>query len=927
MSMNSRFYLSTFLALHIVMFIFSASNATELFRQQQNTSSQLTGGPISGAAKTSTDSTLVMGPWGSGADYNGQFQAPNGEIFTCQWNGWTSEDNTAVEVELWHASTYNAANLNGHGEGNIAAWCGSLEYESCGDDDPDGGYGNNVIEQLVWETEIADPSQPVQISIDAWLNFKVEPDYDFVHVGCFVGENRAKSEIALFTGVGENVQLQETFTYQPGDFVGDQSNLVSLYIQVTSDGAWSAEDCLYQNNGAVQIDDITVNVDDGAIIYFEDFENGDLGQWAPETIISVGDFANLRHNLADIDPCFSNNSCMVNFVDDGLVVPGTGGSNCISFCYGPGGYVVNSSGGLAGPDYHLNNSVVSPIMSWPENAPAGCILEFDIYLHEMLGNASAGIFSTWHFRSTASNNPADIENATWHSDDFILYGEGYRRAHHDVSHHIEPGAKFVQMRLGVYEVGYLWGWYGNDTSPAPYYDNVRVTAYEIGGPAMESREIDLANDGFPSNGTFDFVNPGNNSVRFDMARSIGDDPAFQVDPGDSVVIWAYPGREGATITEMPLMHYRVKPNTIFDPYRNSGLPLLGTITGTPARWPDGTVSTGRFFFDLPDTGFFFPGDVMHYYFTATDEIENLDPQTSILPADTLGFSQMDDALAYNQSFAFRALPSVLTLDEEDFTTPDILLWDDLGVDSSRPNWHLALDHALGSRGSVGVGYDVFYTNSPSSGLENGLGHKATAAQLDAYSVIFYASGNLSLPTLGQVLESSGNTPNLDVLDSWLRLGQKNMFIAGDNLASSLSFSSSQGQAFISDWLGVEVVSDIIFPYITGQKTPLVQTLPSNPVLFWADSWIAYGGCPNINSFDAVQAYNGGQRLAEFLAPDGSSGSYPYSAATLKVVPEFDSKIISLPYDLSFVWDNTNPAKDSADIPARAKIVRERLPEA
>ena len=84
--------------------------------------------------------------------------------------------------------------------------------------------------------------------------------------------------------------------------------------------------------------------------------------------LSVGDFAHLRNDLGDIDPCRDNNTWQVNFVDDGLVVPETGGTPCYIWCYDPGGWQVNNTGGLlagGGLDWFLENRIVSPPIAWP----------------------------------------------------------------------------------------------------------------------------------------------------------------------------------------------------------------------------------------------------------------------------------------------------------------------------------------------------------------------------------------------------------------------------------------------------------------------------------------------------------------------------------------------------------------------------------
>ncbi len=89
---------------------------------------------------------------------------------------------------------------------------------------------------------------------------------------------------------------------------------------------------------------------------------------------------------------------------------------------------------------------------------------------------------------------------------------------------------------------------------------------------------------------------------------------------------------------------------------------MGSVPGSPAVGNSGTATADRWAFDLPDTGFLFPGDVLHYYISATDAIGGpggVDPQTALLPADTTGFSTgFGYVLAYDPSFTVRALPHI-----------------------------------------------------------------------------------------------------------------------------------------------------------------------------------------------------------------------------------------------------------------------------
>ena len=174
--------------------------------------------------------------------------------------------------------TYNAEGLNGHGPGNQAAWCGSLAYPSCAPDDPEGGYGSLYDDILDWHGTVGDNSAPCTVSVEAWLNHNLEPGYDFLTL-LVVNEEEDEVEIWSTDGVGINIHLEESFLCIPEDYVGENQDQVHIKFQVTSDIGWDDSDCYYYGDGACQLDDISVILDNGSFTTFDDFEDGSLGNW------------------------------------------------------------------------------------------------------------------------------------------------------------------------------------------------------------------------------------------------------------------------------------------------------------------------------------------------------------------------------------------------------------------------------------------------------------------------------------------------------------------------------------------------------------------------------------------------------------------------------------------------------------------------
>ena len=837
-------------------------------------------------------------------DFEGAFGGPN-------WNGWTHYDITQPTETHWNVSNYLQPDPD-----NYAAWCGDINIAACDTNDTQGGYGNSWHDIIEFRRTVSDPGTGSLVTVTATLIHDSEPGYDYTHLS-YLYEGQPYGDLQVWDGLG-TIAVADSVTYLPMDYL--EGTDIAVYFRFRSDGGWSDEDCSYPSAGGCRVDDINVNIVNGAFEddYFEDFEHGgdpaDFGLWNIGYPYGVGDFAKIWTGLRDMDPCRSNLTPQVAFIDDGIVVPGTGGSQCLSWCYGPGGYIVNTTGGLAGPTDHLHIAIESPVMPWPAaNDPgdpdySGILLTFDVYRHEDLTADAPGLFYTWGVRSadtddSAGNGAQVLADQSWQDRNFVYYGfPRYHRELNNVTDLMNPGRDEIQVQLAAYELGWIWYWTGNDGYPAPYLDNVSVKIFPYRGPAMAAREISLAQDNFPERGTIDFDDLGSHHVRLDMANNISLAAHLRNDPGDSIVVSVEPTRAGASFIRNPELHYILDRNPVFDPYRGS-TPSTGSLVGFPAMgvctWdPD-------WGFDFPDTGFFFPGDVLHYFIEGTDAIGGVggsDPMTAILPADTTGFSTgFGDPMGYDSAFTVRALPSIRSNGSGGYETPTILFINDFANRGGENKWYTALGH-IGLR--VGLDYDVYYVNGPTSGVGNGIGGRANDLTLEHYTEILYTSGDLGFGTISN--GDFNNDPGNDVgtLKSWLDQGGKDMFLTGDGLASDLAQTGAESFNFLENYLGVAVLTNDVRHIISNQATPLVKVLPANPVFnSFLQTWVAYGGCEVINTFDGVMATGTGQRLAEFLDPAGLAGQYSYSAATLNVLNPgpYQSRVISMPYDLMFVY--------------------------
>ena len=625
----------------------------------------------------------------------------------------------------------------------------------------------------------------------------------------------------------------------------------------------------------------------GPAPYIGDFEAGWHGWTTSDAtaggLAEVGDFADLWSGLEDNDPCASNYTQQVAFID-------AGGAQCNTWCYGPAGYTVNTTGGLAGPSGHLENHVLSPVMAWPIATYDGAVLAFDVYRHEDLSPDAPGIFWTWAVRSADTDGSAGggaqiLADQPWRDHGFVHYGApAYVRVECDVSDLLESGRDEIQVRLGVSELGWLWGWTGNDGYPAPYFDNVAVEVVTRVGPILSARAVDLAQDNFPES---DDLASSDLHVRFDMARNISPLGPLHNDPGDSLVVRITAVGTGAALVEPPLLHYALDGNPRFDAYRT--LAPTGAVAGYQADPGDPALWA----FDLPDTGGLFPGDVLHYYISAEQTVGGTF-QDAALPADLTGFGDFSDPRNYDPMFVVRALPTL----DSDSRTPGLLVWDDgSGPEQAWNIWGTALDslHLV-----AGVDYDIFMTRDPGCGVGNGIGGRTAGPALAGYDDLWYAAGTHSVFTLADGSGTGGAGDDIAALRHWLDSGSRDLLLAGDNLAGSLAARGGLSADFVAEVMGVAVTSRDIRNLIGNQVAPRVLTVPDNPVLTGIDGWIAYGGCLDINTFDAVMTGPGATRLAEFTDPAGSARPYSFAAATLNQYG-MGNRVISLPYDLQFVF--------------------------
>ncbi|MBU2502084.1 hypothetical protein KJ682_12210 [bacterium] len=198
--------------------------------------------------------------------------------------------------------------------------------------------------------------------------------------------------------------------------------------------------------------------------------------WTPidDSPNGTGNYGHLWMGLDDADPDQDNPTPQWAFLDDGKVVGCSGPSYCTApeYCYGPDELVTNQTGGCLGGMATVQASVLSPVIELPKS-DGYPVLSFDVYLHNGPFPFDDPLGMVFNLELTA--DPDGLSGWTPFSDDFIHAGitGKYERITFPVPEaEVPAGTTLARIRLTAYEMpmGFLPG----DSSPAPYFDNVRL---------------------------------------------------------------------------------------------------------------------------------------------------------------------------------------------------------------------------------------------------------------------------------------------------------------------------------------------------------------------------------------------------------------------------------------------------------------------
>jgi len=903
--------------------------------------------------------------------YNGQgkFQTPT---LQPDRQGWIGVDLTE-QLPNWNVNVFNASNLGGAPPYWVGAYSVPATNHAMWDGVPAGtsgfatapGYGNNFFDQLDRRFTVTSTAATTTLTWDFRFNYDSEPGYDFT----IVQWDSAGSMIDLASFSGDSRDTAGAFTtpaafnttlvVSPGMYAGPSSNQVHLRLLMDSDGAWSDQDGLWPTDGAVQVDNIQVNGNNGVGLSQATFESGANGGWAPVPADFVGEFSKVFPRVEDIDPCRDNDTPQMTFIDDGTppnndpLARTTGGSTSPTWSYGvPGGWTVNYTGGLTLGAQPLTDEVWSPVITWnlagtaDDAIDGGCFMRYTVWRHQPLLN---GIFYVWHVRSTADGG------TTWtgfNDRNFVYYSPLglYQTSQIEVRDLVVGSPTHVQVGLGVTDLASVFAFPGNDATCAPLFDYVAVAKYLAIGPGMTTRTIDIFNDGFAESGASGCAAPsGDYAIRADMARDVRPGATPAAVAGDSIICDVVARKPGATVDTLSIFLDFVLQTQNPDHFaatRSAALTGLGatqiaadkwrgSVAGKRSKTGAGAIIANRWFFDLPDGAttnaayqspenpMFFPGDQIRYALRASTIGPN---ETALLPADTTGFAK---GIGYSRTWTINGLPTLKFTGPTTCTQPSVIVWNDLEHRGGENELLQAFNqNGLTERGS----FDLYCTQGPTSGVSNGLGgiHGANSAQLSGYSCLFYEAGDLASFLISDGSGASNNDKGNDVgaLTGWFSQAA-NRYAAywSDGIAFGMG---GGGATYVANTMKVALVGDDVRSSIGNQTAPRVKPTAAGTTLGFVTQYIAYGGCIGINVFDNINPGTGAVKTHEFLNAAGGGGVYTPSAAVYYAKQDtiaaqaYDRVNVTFPYGLCYVQEVTGGPNTGGNRSARANLVRELL---
>jgi hypothetical protein len=776
----------------------------------------------------------------------------------CDSQGWVSADITEQIGEFFHVDDFAGLGGGSFGrlnplEGDQSLWCGARPVATgplCGYAALP-GYGNNWTQRFC---TVSCLDVEGDVTFDYLISWDTEWGYDFINVefkNCDAEWPTSSGGYYGGGGTGLDGIGEPQFRSVPhADSL--HSGQVHVSIVFRSDGAWSDQDGLWDTDGALIVDSLSVSDSTGIVLGVEDFEDetvGDTGSndWVSCNEPGFGDFAAVYSGLTVLqeDLCNYDVSCLWTFFD---------GSTETYACGGFPAQPAVPKGNQRGQ--YIWNEVWSPAFPWT-GWGSTAELAFDAYMDLPLDNL---VFFVWHVRSIV-----DGCAGFWDDFGFVYYGgDGeWQKRVFPIGSFIDPAATDIQVALGTWDMCQFWcGVYGtgNCHSHAPMFDNVSVYRVNTQGPVWANRDIDLFQDNFATDGTL------TGTVRADMANNTNNwGSSHNIIPGDSMVVEVndpdyglrldpYTGTRSAVYAYVSVLPPN-QPGKTGSHLTDDDLrwPVVDSLTWAGDTWyvvrADSILTSGgyyapqnQFAIDLNDN-LFTPGDTIRFFFRADSDA----PSTDVTYWTRSTGTTADMYRAISNAMEFTCLPAGGFL-----RGGDILYVDQYDGYGGQQYFDTAFQ-ILGLEGRV----DRYDTRGPTSIAGNSPGGrvKNVVQQIGgAYRRIIWDSGSMTLGTIGDATSRPSYADDGTVLYQFLEnLGTSGgLYLSGDNLPSELLGLSGDAGLLRNKYTSYAVSADD-----HGQAgfavSPLVVGRPGSMFAhaFGPDTLVAYGGCPTLKSFDVL----------------------------------------------------------------------------
>ena len=857
---------------------------------------------------------------------------------SCVTEGWTTLDNTAQLADFFHVASTTGGELTGGSFGSLvplqgdkSLWCGAYgDYPTTPENAMCGyaampGYGNDWNQAFCTKSCLSVGSSVSMAFLAFWYS---EPGYDGTTVevdecnGAWVPAGAVNSGGGHFDGYA----VDSLVVWQIPDSLHSGSLRIRFHMQ--SDGAWSDQDGLWDTDGAILIDSLSVSDNGGIVLPVEDFEDDADGatsvvDWEVCTPPGFGDYAGLLQgfNMVQEDPCRSEITCMWNFFT---------GSPANYACGGFPGQAAMPYGNADGQ--YLNQSIRSPLIPWAGNgAGAYAELEFIAYRDLPLDNLQ---FYTW---GVAQIPASGCVSNFWDSG-FVYYGgqKDWITAVHPFGGAVAPSTVDIQIEFGAVDMCGVWcGVYGSGAchSHAPLLDEVVVRRVEVDGPQWSIRDLDLFQDTFADDGTINASSTG----RADSANDINPSAVPAINPGDSVTVRVSDpdvgiatdpntGFGGAVYTYVAVWPQgqggKEDGNLTQDVFR---YPVVGNYTdpnGTywtvlrmDTSFTVGADRTGAqpdaFCIDLNDN-LFTVGDTVCFAFSAT----NNSAVTNNWSPFTGSTSDLNEALYAPGEF--QILPG-----GGYNNGGDILYVDGMNARGAQPFFDTAFEF-LGLDGLV----DRYDIRAPSSGVANRPGARVVNVfnqVIAPYRKIIWNTGDLSIGLIG---DGTGNPEKSDdafVLFTFIdqTTNEGGIYFNGDDLADELYNKANPGADLVNLRTYIQGAVN------AGDNNANAQGFGTAPLgvgepgscfdhILGPDQIVIYGGCPLINDFDVITPQGSSTLEMNYGGTPGQSRGAVIAQATNNSAGT-DVGIILSGFSFHYVRDAA-----PASVPARVEHMRDIL---